>query len=517
MKFTTRLMLIAVAPALLFVAAVATSLWGLERTLSDFDHYLAREESLATSLSEMYAQGLQMGQALRNIVIDPANRTAYDNYTAADGQYGKARQLAETAAAATPLAAGLQELDALRAQQRLQQQRVLEQLKIDAKAAVTVLVTDETPAWRRLRTALLEQIGTARSTAAAAHASTQAREHRALALAAVIALLAAAVSGLLFVLMRRTLGNELGGEPALARDALRHIADGDLGGAAANATAPPQSLLGELQRTQERLREMVARVKSGTDGIHLASAEIAAGNQDLSNRTEQAASNLQQTAASLEHITTTVRQSAEATRQAHQLATSAAEVADRGGSVMSQMVSTMEAIQGSSRRIADILGVIDGIAFQTNILALNAAVEAARAGEQGRGFAVVASEVRSLAGRSAAAAKEIKGLIDASLGQVAAGSTLAGDAGETMQEIVESVQRVRTTLGEIDGATREQSTGIGEINAAVTDLDHMTQQNAALVEESAAATRALQEQAAGLAHAVAGFRLQGGAQPRLGT
>ena len=272
--------------------------------------------------------------------------------------------------------------------------------------------------------------------------------------------------------------------------------------------------LGDLLRAlglmQGALRDLVGQVRNSTDSIATASSEIAIGNQDLSTRTEQTASNLQQTASSMEQLTGTVMQSADSARQANQLATSAAEVAARGGVVVAQVVATMDDINASSKKIADIIGVIDGIAFQTNILALNAAVEAARAGEQGRGFAVVAGEVRSLAQRSAEAAKEIKGLIGASVEKVQGGSRLVADAGKTMTEIVSSVQRVSDIIGEITAASAEQSDGIGQVNTAVSQLDQMTQQNAALVEESAAAAQSLKEQAARLSQVVGTFRLEAG-------
>ena len=270
-------------------------------------------------------------------------------------------------------------------------------------------------------------------------------------------------------------------------------------------------LLRALSEMQVSLRGVIGQVRSSTDSISTASSEIATGNHDLSARTEQTASNLQQTASSMEQLTGTVKQSADSARQANQLAASAAEVAARGGSVVSQVVTTMDEINASSKKIADIIGVIDGIAFQTNILALNAAVEAARAGEQGRGFAVVASEVRSLAGRSAEAAREIKGLIGASVDKVEVGSRLVADAGATMNEIVNSVQRVTDIIGEITAAASEQSDGIGQVNTAVTQLDQMTQQNAALVEESAAAAQSLKEQAQKLVSAVSVFKIGGAA------
>jgi methyl-accepting chemotaxis protein len=270
-------------------------------------------------------------------------------------------------------------------------------------------------------------------------------------------------------------------------------------------------LLQALQAMQQSLARLVGQVRESSESIQTASAEVASGNQDLSQRTEQAAGSLQQTASAMEQLTGTVRQSADAAAQANQLAASASQVASRGGAVVGQVVSTMDDINTSSKKIADIIGVIDGIAFQTNILALNAAVEAARAGEQGRGFAVVAGEVRSLAQRSAEAAREIKTLIGSSVDKVETGARLVQDAGSTMSEIVASVQRVSDIIGEITAATAEQSGGIGQINGSVNQLDQMTQQNAALVEQSAAAAESMKQQAHMLAEVVSAFRVEAAA------
>jgi len=266
-------------------------------------------------------------------------------------------------------------------------------------------------------------------------------------------------------------------------------------------------LLEAMGAMQERLRHLVQGILHTADSIQTASAEVAMGNQDLSQRTEQTSSSLQQSASAMEELTGTVRQSVDAAQHANTLAASAADLAAQGGSVMGQVVSTMGQIATSSARISDITSVIDGIAFQTNILALNAAVEAARAGEQGRGFAIVAGEVRSLAGRSAAAAREIKGLISQSVERVQAGTHLVNNAGQMMTDIVNSVQRVSHIVGEMSSASSTQSEGISQINSAVSQLDHMTQQNAALVEESAAAAESLKEQAGHLTRMVGVFKL----------
>jgi methyl-accepting chemotaxis protein len=300
---------------------------------------------------------------------------------------------------------------------------------------------------------------------------------------------------------------ELGGEPEYAADIVGSIAAGDLAVVIDTKPGDRSSLLYAMRGMRDSLVEIISQVRAGSQTIAQASAEIAAGNLDLSGRTEQQASTLEETASSMEELTGTVKQNSDHARQANQLAMSASAVAVKGGAVVAEVVNTMASINESSKKIVDIIGVIDGIAFQTNILALNAAVEAARAGEQGRGFAVVATEVRNLAQRSAAAAKEIKTLIGDSVEKVDAGAKLVDEAGATMLEIVDSVKRVTDIMGEISTASQEQTSGIEQVNIAIGMMDSVTQQNAALVEQAAAAADALEGQAGNLARVVSVFRL----------
>ena len=330
-----------------------------------------------------------------------------------------------------------------------------------------------------------------------------------------ITLLAVLISIAVTVLVSRSISRELGAEPNEVRSVVQAIQQGDLTVPVQVKAGDTTSVMVAVRDMQQRFHELVSAVRDNVDQLRTTSHDISTGNQNLGQRTEQAASSLEQTAASMEELTATVRQSADSARQANQLATTAAGTATKGGEVMLQVVSTMQDIHQSSQKIADIIGVIDGIAFQTNILALNAAVEAARAGEQGRGFAVVATEVRSLAQRSAEAAKEIKSLIQTSVEKVGSGAELVSNAGETMNEIVRGVQRVNDIIGEISSAAAEQSDGISQVNVAVSQLDHMTQQNGALVGESTAAADNLRNQAQRLAELIAVFQINSAAQGRL--
>ncbi len=333
---------------------------------------------------------------------------------------------------------------------------------------------------------------------------------RAMLVAVVLMLLMCGVGLGVSVWLGRGVNKQLGGDPDLANRVAFAVAQGDLTTVIPVIAGDSESLMAHLKGMQDSLTAVVIKVRQGSEGVATASAEIAAGNHALSSRTERQARALEQTAASMDQLSSTVHQNADNARQSNQLAMSASAVAVQGGEVVGQVVQTMKGINDSSRKISDIISVIDGIAFQTNILALTAAVEAARAGEQGRGFAVVASEVRSLAGRSAEAAKEIKSLISASVERVEQGTVLVDQAGATMHEVVSSIRRVTDIMGEISAASQEQSLGVAQVGEAVTSLDQTTQQNAALVEEMAAAASSLNSQAGELVQAVSVFKLTGG-------
>ncbi|MFZ4874674.1 methyl-accepting chemotaxis protein [Janthinobacterium sp. Mn2066] len=415
------------------------------------------------------------------LFVTPAARQLFARFATVDAEYRSTMQQALALATAEPLSQHSAELDAL-----------LNKTRAHANELDSVLDT-------------LSQQKEERAKVAAEQANRVYEASRSFMIALVLGSLVAGLA--LGALITRSLTRQLGGEPDYAVKIAGAIAEGDLTIEIRTARHDESSLLYAMKGMRDKLVGIVSQVRAGTDTIHTASGEIAQGNLDLSSRTEEQASSLEETASSMEELTSTVRQNADNARQANVLAGAASEVAGKGGAVVGQVVQTMESINASSRKIVDIISVIDGIAFQTNILALNAAVEAARAGEQGRGFAVVATEVRNLAHRSAAAAKEIKTLIGDSVEQVEIGARLVHDAGLTMDEVVTSVRRVADIMQEITAASAEQSAGIEQVNQAVVQMDQVTQQNAALVEEAAAAAESLQEQAHALTDLVGVFRL----------
>jgi methyl-accepting chemotaxis protein len=510
MNFSAKIVLFALGPVVLFIVGLAASISALSHTRSAFNHYLNTEEKTERGLSEMYTQGLQMGQALRNVVLDPSNPKALDNFKKAEEAYDKAAASTREASADGNLQSAVSDLSALRSTQAAAQAKVLAAANA-SEEAIALLNKEETPAWRDLRAALLKLREAAAENSNQVHQQVDRWSELAVKWSIGVSLLAAAFAIFLNYRLLATIKSELGGDPADARRTLEDIANGNLSSPVENQ-GDSSSLMGVMNQMQNSLKSLVTGVRNSAAQIATATDEIAAGSQDLSDRTERQASSLQQTAASSDTLGSQVRQNADNARQANQLAMNASLVAAHGGEVVGQVVATMKGINESSRKIYDIIGVIDGIAFQTNILALNAAVEAARAGEQGRGFAVVASEVRSLAGRSADAAKEIKNLIGASVERVEQGTTLVDQAGKTMAEVVGAIRRVTDIMGEIDAASKEQANGVQQVGEAVTHMDQTTQQNAALVEQMAAAAGSLKTQTSDLVQAVSVFNLGTGVQ-----
>jgi len=508
MGFMRRVMLTQLVPAGLVAVLGIFVLVGTSSMESQLANYFNKQDALATQVAEMYAQGLQMGQALRNVVLDPANKKAYENLENAGTDYDKAARAAAEAADSADEKKRLDAMGPMRAKLAQVQAEVVKLTAQDGAAAVQLLNKQETPAWRELRGALLELKKSSIADKEVARAEAGAAMAKARWWVIGLVAVCLVVCAVLLQQLRAVLRRELGGDPAVARKVLQRVAEGDLLAEVPLAPGDQHSMMAALVRTQAALRALVADVGQSAQAITGATGEIAAGNQDLSNRTEQQAGSLQQTASSMEQLASTVRLNADTAAEANKVAQQASSLATAGGTVVQQVVQTMEAISGQGRKIADITSVIDGIAFQTNILALNAAVEAARAGEQGRGFAVVASEVRSLAQRSATAAREIKQLIAENIEKISGGSQQVEQAGQTMADLVRHVQRVGGLIGEISTATREQSGGIGEVSDAMGRLDEVTQQNAALVEESTAAAMSLNEQAARLEGLVGVFRVR---------
>jgi methyl-accepting chemotaxis protein len=497
---------------ILFTIALSVSISGMRNASTQFGKFIEQDQAFLAASTNLYAQGLQMGQALRNVILSPSNQLAYKNLDTARATFGTELSTALTLAQKDPtVSTTLQKIKALQDRQSEIQQKIVKLAQEDQAAAIETLNSEETPLWRQIRGELLDLIKAKNAEVAGEKVKLADRTHAALTyslLLAAGAILGGAGVGLW--LTRNVMG-QLGGEPDYAASIAASIAAGDLTRQInVDNEKNSDSLLFAMRTMQESLAGLVLKVRSGTDTITTASSEIAAGNLDLSARTEEQASSLEETAASMEELTSTVQNNGDNVRQANQLANAASDVATKGGAAVADVVGTMASINASAKRIVDIIGVIDGIAFQTNILALNAAVEAARAGEQGRGFAVVASEVRNLAQRSAAAAKEIKELIGDSVDKVEAGSRMVNSAGATMNEVVASVKRVTDIMGEIALAGQEQSAGIAQVNQAIAQMDQVTQQNAALVEEAAAAAESMQDQAQQLSSVVATFKLADG-------
>ncbi|MBR8053890.1 methyl-accepting chemotaxis protein [Burkholderia vietnamiensis] len=522
MKVSSRLMLGFGLLTILLVTVAATAFYGMWQLHGQLDT-IARVNNTEAKLANRLRATIQdRAIAVRNLALltdqqemaQEAERIKKQDDIYADAYQKLARMFADEPATTErerTLVAALKQ-DEAAAQPALRKAAQLG-LSNDPAAATKELMENARPPQR---------VWLARATELANfedEMNEQAKQDAAATYASVRALVAAIVGGSLLVavattiVIARSILRQLGGEPSVAQHAAAQIADGNLMIDLPVAHGDSSSLMSSLDAMRARLTTIVQGIKVSAESISLAAAEVAQGNVDLSQRTEEQAASLEETAASMEQLTSTVRQNTENARQGSTLAAAASQTAASGGTVVKQVVGTMEDIASSSQKVAEIISVIEGIAFQTNILALNAAVEAARAGEQGHGFAVVAGEVRTLAQRSAVAAKEIKELIETSVTHVAAGSALVSNAGTTMDEIVRSVRRVTDIMGEIASASGEQSTGIEQVNVAVTQMDEVTQQNAALVEQATAAAQSMADQADSLKAAVAIFKVESRSQP----
>jgi len=509
MKLRDKMVLCMAVVCCAFLVALGVALMGMQSARNQFQQFLEVDQALLQTTTNLYAQGLQMGQALRNVVLDPANKAGLKNIEDASKSFAEYLQVAQGLVAPQSEAGKMfADMAQLREKQAGLQAKIVALAKDDQPAAILVLNKDETPVWRVMRGHLLDFLKAKKDDVKEAEASVIASTQRTMWVSLGLALATLVAAGVVTYLLSANVMRQLGGEPDYAADIARRIAAGDFTEEIQTSGGDRDSLLSAMKSMQQSLAGIVAQIRSGAETISTASSEIADGNLDLSNRTEQQATSLGQTASAMDQLTSTVKQNAGSARQASGLVAATAAVAVKGGTVVSEVVTTMGEINQSSRRIVDIIGVIDGIAFQTNILALNAAVEAARAGEQGRGFAVVASEVRNLAQRSASAAKEIKELIGVSVQSVEQGARLVEQAGTTMDEIVASVNRVSAIMGEIADASEEQTSGIEHVNNAIVQMDQVTQQNAALVEQATAAAQSMQQQAAELAGAVSVFKLR---------
>ncbi|VXB47662.1 methyl-accepting chemotaxis protein [Massilia sp. 9I] len=519
MKVGTRLIAAFLALTLLGAAVAAVGIFNMSKMNERTNTLYAKELLGLSYVKQANVNLVDVGRMLRNVMLASNDK---DRQTALAKVELASKHLQENLDKARPLfwtEKGKRLFGELDAGVREYQSRVAQALKLvqadalqESRASVDYLFNTVAPASivADQHMFALGQVKEDNATRAVAEAADSYQSSRTMMLMLVVGSAAFGIG--LGVLLTRSLTRQLGGEPAYASDIATRIAAGDLAVDVVVKNGDKSSLVYAMKTMRDSLAQIVGEVRKGTDAIASASGQIATGNMDLSSRTEEQASSLEETASSMEELTSTVQQNADNARQANGMAATASEVAERGGQVVSQVVDTMASINESSKKIVDIIGVIDSIAFQTNILALNAAVEAARAGEQGRGFAVVASEVRTLAQRSASAAKEIKGLIDDSVSKVDAGAKLVDNAGATMDEIVTSVRRVTDIMGEISSASVEQTSGIEQINQAISQMDQVTQQNASLVEEAAAAAESLQDQAGKLAQLVSVFKLDARAE-----
>lgn len=508
MKFRTRIILPIVLTSAFLLVALFVALSGMQHVKNRFENYLATDQAILMAGNNAYAQGLQMGQAVRNIILDPKNPTAYKNFEQAskDFQAELVIALDISSKTAPKQHKTFQEIASLREKQSTVQSKVIDLAKAQQGEAIQYLNKEETPLWRQIKANLVGFVSEKGKDVEAIKSQLFDITQK-IYLISVILTVASVVLGIVvsFIIIGRIL-KQLGGDPSVALDVAGKIAAGDLSIQIDTPHNDNSSLLFALRKMRDNLLGIVSHINDSANAIAISSNEIAGGNQDLSARNERQAASLEETASSMQQLTSSVRQNLNDIQNANNLTASASDIVARGGQKVAEVISTMETISASSRKIVDIISVIDSIAFQTNILALNAAVEAARAGEQGKGFAVVASDVRNLAQRSAAAAREIKELIENSVSKVELGSLQVNEAGTTIDEAISSIRRVQQIMGEIDSSFREQTEGIGVVNNAISQIDSVTQQNAALVEQAAAAAESLRDQSTNMVNAVRVFR-----------
>jgi|SRR5690625_2862473 len=511
MKLRTKMLLISSITLLLFSIALGLAIFGLQNTTNRFNHFIHHDQEALRAEFEMYTYGLQVGQALRNIVLDPNNHETFETLIQAqddfDAALSKAEQLAYDDDAKL---AGLEEVRVLNNRRnQLVEEVMTYALAIQGPAATELLVERETPTWRQMRSVLLDNI---ENQDLITHKILKENRHldRLITHASLVVGTLALVFGaaLLFWLTRSIL-RQLGGDPAYAVKIAHEVSKGNFTENIMLHTGDNQSLLYSMQKMQENLARTIYEISTTANEVDLAAAQITAGHHDLAKRTETQATSLEQTASAMNEIASTTQQNTDNAQEADQVAGNTVKVAENSGQAMQRVVQTMQTIRESADQIVGIIDVIDSIAFQTNILALNAAVEAARAGNQGRGFAVVASEVRTLAQRSATAAQEIKELIEDSVQHIANGDKEVKEAGDHLNKTIASIRNVTVLMHEITSATQEQSVGINQIGDAIAQLDTVTQQNAELVEEAVAAADSLKHQANALARSAAQFNIEG--------